>query len=53
MSSKREKRNTMFAYEAEDRRLKALYAAIFKAWDAEGVVLHEAIEEAGLTRTYR
>lgn len=40
-------------YEAQDRRLKTLYAAIVKAWDEEGVVLHDAIEQAGLNRSYR
>ncbi|MFD7750681.1 hypothetical protein [Streptomyces sp. NPDC059757] len=40
-------------YLAESRRDKALYAAIFKAWDEEGVVLHDVIEQAGLTRTAR
>jgi hypothetical protein len=40
-------------HEAEDRRLKALYAAIFKAWDEEGVVLPSKASLSAALVVYR
>lgn len=39
------------SYERAHHASRVLYEAIFKAWDEEGVVLHDLIKQAGLTST--